>query len=374
MERKAGDEEQEPGGGESEEDGAGPAGEVGGGGVEPGFEAVGGEVFKAEAAKEADALAEACEGSQLLNGLLALAGCGCVGGVQEEVGQRSLAEAGAGGGEEAEEGVGAEDVEVALVEVVGLGEGLAGAAGLGLGAGDSAEGAGVEVKAAVGDGGGVAGAAFDDAGDDGGGDAGRDGVEGLIVVDDAPEEDEADGGDGEEDVGPLAAAVVGVGYGGGGLVAAGFVVFGEGAGHDVEDSLLWVWGLGGRMRGPSLRSRMTAKNKQRQRLADWASGVPHSCANTAHEWATRWLWCFEKPGAFPFGFALGDDDKRETSLRMAEFATAKENGRASRDTPPFAKARRMGHPAVRSPGMLGMTIQRGGRDRSCMLPRRSYRA
>jgi len=184
---------------------------VSGGGVEPGFEAVGGEVFKAEAPEQADALAEVGERGELLDGLLASAGLFGWHRMEQEGGEGALAEAGAGGGEEAEEGVGAEDVEIALVEMVGLREGLAGAAGLGFGAGDAAEGAGVEVEAAVGDGGGVAGSAFEEAGDDSSGDAGGDGPEAGVGVDDLPEGDKADGGYGEEDVGPAGAELVGVG-------------------------------------------------------------------------------------------------------------------------------------------------------------------
>ena len=60
------------------------------------------------------------------------------GGFEEVAGEAALAEAGADGGEMAEEGVGAEDVEVAFVEVVGGAQVLAGleagAAGLRLGA------------------------------------------------------------------------------------------------------------------------------------------------------------------------------------------------------------------------------------------------
>jgi hypothetical protein len=61
MEDEAGEEDDQPGGAEGGEDFAGPVGEVDAGGVEPGFKAVGGEVFKAEATEEADTFAEVSE-------------------------------------------------------------------------------------------------------------------------------------------------------------------------------------------------------------------------------------------------------------------------------------------------------------------------
>ena len=56
-------------------------------------------------------------GEQLFDGLLAIEGLFMGGGIEEVLGQAALAGAGADGGEEAEEGVGAEDVEVSVVEV-----------------------------------------------------------------------------------------------------------------------------------------------------------------------------------------------------------------------------------------------------------------
>ena len=94
-------------------------------------------------AEEGDLLADAGLGGELADGLLAELGDGVGDLVEEEAGEAGLADGGADGGEEAEEGMGAEEVEVAGVEVVG-GRGGAGEAGLGFGAVDAGEGGGVE--------------------------------------------------------------------------------------------------------------------------------------------------------------------------------------------------------------------------------------
>ena len=85
----------------------------------PRVELGGGDLAETGDSEESDLFAECSEGSEFLHGLLAGDGLHMGGGVKEEAGEAALSDAGAHGGEQAEEGVGAEDVEVVIVEVGG---------------------------------------------------------------------------------------------------------------------------------------------------------------------------------------------------------------------------------------------------------------
>ena len=95
--------------------------------VEPLVEEAGGDLVEAGCAEQGDLLAEArCWGRSSWTAAWRASVFGVAGGLEQVAGEAALAGTGADGGEEAEEGVGAEEVEVALVEVAGLAEVLAG--------------------------------------------------------------------------------------------------------------------------------------------------------------------------------------------------------------------------------------------------------
>ena len=124
------------------------AGKVGGGAASQSSNEGCGDALEVANAEEGDALAEVGLGAELANGLLACDGFSGGGGVEEVGGEAALAEGGADSGEEAEEGVGAEEIEIAGVEVV-WGRGRAVVAGLWLGAVGAGDGGGVEGEQAV---------------------------------------------------------------------------------------------------------------------------------------------------------------------------------------------------------------------------------
>ena len=138
------------------------------------------DLLEAGGAEKGDLLTGLELGEELLDGLLAGDGFG-VGGRGEQVADEAvLAEAGADGAEQGEKRVGAEEVEVVLVEVVGgaVREGFGG----GGGAGDTSLGAGVVVEDALGAG--DLGLGAEREGDEGGdgGEGGEQGPGGAGVV------------------------------------------------------------------------------------------------------------------------------------------------------------------------------------------------
>ena len=141
-------EEDDCGQGRDEKGGAEEGGEGGWGGGEPIVDEGGGDALEVADAEEGDALAEVGLGGELADGLLAGDGFSMGCGVEEVGGEAALAEGGADSREEAEERVGAEEIEVAGVEVVG-GRGRAVVAGLRLCAVGAGDGGGVEGKEAV---------------------------------------------------------------------------------------------------------------------------------------------------------------------------------------------------------------------------------